>query len=336
VLWLVTIYLFASLRISVLRWKTWPWALIGVTAVLSLIALVEEILWIVWQRLLPLPAPRTVSGTLLRAQATFYNANLLAVFLEMTLPFLVFWPLHRQPRGGKQKAGLKGWFLLPLALAEIALLYTYSRVAFYLIVLFAFALLGLSLGIPRMRPWRNYLLVRALVIGGIALLFAWINPNFQRRLTALPRDLHRENIPLEGSFRGEKGPPSEILSLPENRWAIWKASWELFRWRPLLGIGVGNFPRYVDKWHSHSFFLEILVSVGSIGAFLFLILGMLYIRRFVQVIPSLITSHLRLAVFWGVGFFFLHSLLDYLLGSLAIAFLSAFLMGLLINPELDS
>jgi O-antigen ligase len=67
-----------------------------------------------------------------------------------------------------------------------------------------------------------------------------------------------------------------------ERMAHWQAAWEMFKERPWLGVGIGNYepvyPAYsLPGWkeplgHAHNYYLNIAAEAGLVGLFAYLIL----------------------------------------------------------------
>jgi O-antigen ligase len=102
---------------------------------------------------------------------------------------------------------------------------------------------------------------------------------------------HRTWLSLEGVFPGRStasvegtpvgGPlptrgrmPSSVMRMPRS--VLWQTAWQMWRERPLLGIGPDNFRhtygRYLglaawdERVHTNNSYIEVLVSMGVIGA----------------------------------------------------------------------
>lgn len=63
------------------------------------------------------------------------------------------------------------------------------------------------------------------------------------------------------------------LETGSGRFDIWRDSVEVFYDNPILGSGLGSFKKLNEAsgLHAHNTFIEILVSIGTIGMFLFLV-----------------------------------------------------------------
>ncbi len=124
-----------------------------------------------------------------------------------------------------------------------------------------------------------------------------------------------------------------------GRFTLWKAAWNLWKDRPLQGIGLDNFRmRYGEVlgyslWnntiHSNSWYIETVVSVGVIGAIAF----------FLWLLMLAIDIIRRTAVgdVWVIAFgaallaYLLHGLLDYFLLFNATGLLFWMLVGMWVS-----
>jgi O-antigen ligase len=124
-----------------------------------------------------------------------------------------------------------------------------------------------------------------------------------------------------------------------GRFTLWKAAWNLWKDRPLRGIGLDNFRmRYgevlgFDLWnntiHSNSWYIETVVSVGVIGAIAFflwlLLLAIDIIRRIVVGDVWVIALGAALLAY------LLHGFLDYFLLFNATGLLFWMLVGMWVS-----
>jgi hypothetical protein len=124
-----------------------------------------------------------------------------------------------------------------------------------------------------------------------------------------------------------------------GRFTLWKAAWNLWKDRPLQGIGLDNFRmRYGEVlgyslWnntiHSNSWYIETVVSVGVIGAIAFflwlLLLAIDIIRQFAVGDVWVITLGAALLAY------LLHGLLDYFLLFNATGLLFWMLVGMWVS-----
>lgn len=84
-----------------------------------------------------------------------------------------------------------------------------------------------------------------------------------------------------------------VVSLPKlsepdviNRYFWWIAAFRMFLENPLVGVGVGNFERYITQYnftdfhsmYAHNFYLQTLAETGLVGLLLFLILVFFILR----------------------------------------------------------
>lgn len=116
-----------------------------------------------------------------------------------------------------------------------------------------------------------------------------------------------------------------------SRQQLWAAAWAMFRQRPLLGVGPGNFRHLygpylgLDQWdrgiHANSLYLELLADTGALGLLSFTALLLITGRQtihFYRRLPAQDT-HTRDAPLWAIGLtsailiFLLHGFFDYFL-----------------------
>ena len=121
-------------------------------------------------------------------------------------------------------------------------------------------------------------------------------------------------------------PVGDIISAPEllpSRRQLWETAWQMWRTRPLLGVGPDNF-RHLQgghlgianpdtRVHANSLYLETLSTLGLLGAaaLLFLIVAMAVTiwQQWARLDAS--ERLLAAAPIVGVGAFLLHGLVDY-------------------------
>lgn len=122
-----------------------------------------------------------------------------------------------------------------------------------------------------------------------------------------------------------------------GRRTLWSAAWRQWRERPLLGIGLDNFRlRYgevlgYESWnqsiHTNNWYIEMLVSLGLLGALPFLAwLGLLTVD--IVRLPRRATDLWPAAIGAGLIAYIIHGLLDYFLLFNATALLFWLLVGL--------
>lgn len=192
-----------------------------------------------------------------RSFSTLGHPNVFGGFLVIALMLsLGLWFGERSVRRRVVVGGMIGAML-------VALLYTLSRGAW----------IGLMAGLAVIGLWktrRASVRVRVLsfALMGLALILGMILwPSLWQRI------LSGENI--------------------QNRVAIWKGAYKMFRARPVWGWGIGTFALYFprfrpwDYWlhgveihvrHAHNEYLEILSEIGGIGLVVFLVLLGMFFR----------------------------------------------------------
>lgn len=123
-----------------------------------------------------------------------------------------------------------------------------------------------------------------------------------------------------------------------GRLTLWQAAWQLWRSRPLLGVGLDNFrllygrPLAYEMWntsiHSNNWYVETMVSLGFLGGVPFLLLLALVGADVVVVLRRPVVTVWQAAVAAGLLAYLLHGLLDYFLLFNATGLLFWLLLGL--------
>jgi O-antigen ligase len=91
--------------------------------------------------------------------------------------------------------------------------------------------------------------------------------------------------------------PNEVAASREgNRWAIWKATWQMIKDHPLRGTGFGAYkvviPQYQDSsgqeqlLQAHNDYLELLASGGMIAFSLAMLFGASFVRQGMRVLKT--------------------------------------------------
>lgn len=126
----------------------------------------------------------------------------------------------------------------------------------------------------------------------------------------------------DASLSREVEAPPEVAPIPGRR-TLWRIAGQEFLDHPLLGIGMDNFRllygRQLDfeTWntniHTNSWYVEMLVSLGLVGALPFFAWMLLVSRDFINVLRKPSRSVWCVAVATGIIAFFIHGILDYFL-----------------------
>ncbi|RKY80511.1 hypothetical protein DRQ12_00915 [candidate division KSB1 bacterium] len=342
ILWLVLIWITSRIRWSPRLMRKIAYSIFGIAVLISLHAIVEQVAWFRWHKALSYQ-PQLFAGTHhLRSSATFYNPNLLAAFLTLTIPITVWLDFYHS------RLQRKRWNLLfatTLAVQAIALDYTYSRSGFVLLAGFAIALIVLGLLHSQLRLARVFLVVRASFLLLVLLGFVLTNPTMQHRMYSLvPKKLtdSKELTPEHSAavMLQDLDPQGQhIVHLPGNRIVIWRGALKLIHYFPWTGIGFGNFRHFFNWWHAHQLVLQVTVASGLIGVGLLGILILILLKAWLKTCKmiSLIPTEIKFAdvqmMAWTTIFvtaiFSLYSLVEYFLGSISIVGLSGFFLGLL-------
>ncbi len=123
-----------------------------------------------------------------------------------------------------------------------------------------------------------------------------------------------------------------------GRLTLWRAAGQLWRERPLLGVGLDNFRLLygrslgAESWnttiHSNNWYVETLVSAGLLGSVPFFLLLALLATDIVRVLRRPGATVWQAAVAAGLLAFLIHGLLDYFLLFNTTGLLFWLLMGL--------
>ncbi|MDD5589558.1 MAG: O-antigen ligase family protein [Candidatus Portnoybacteria bacterium] len=226
-------------------------------------------------------------GDIMRAFGSFPDPHMLSFFLGMILPLVVAGAM------GSKKNQLLLFFLAGFIF--LVLLATFSRGG-YLGIVAAFVSM-IFLG------WRSFSgpVKVKIIMAGILIFFliiALAQPVLERFFS---------------SFFLSEG--SSI-----SRLEIWRNSWQVFISNPILGVGLGNYPRYADPLASyrtpitsHNLYLDLLVETGILGFFAWFLLlaGSFYqLLKFIRSRKSEHSSFLAIGLFGSLVYFFSHSLFE--------------------------
>jgi O-antigen ligase len=181
-----------------------------------------------------------LGNTYLRVTAFFPDPHTLSLYLGLALPSVFVWQHIKKTLLAR----------VALALVVAAILLTFSRGAYAALLVTSVVALGILLA-KNYRQYGSYCLIGMLVLSGV--VFA--TPVGPRILS---------------STSSEDGSRTERLRLLQE--AI-EHSLE----RPLLGVGVGNYPLLVkpdarerEPIYVHNLYLDIVVETGFVGLLLFL------------------------------------------------------------------
>jgi O-antigen ligase len=180
----------------------------------------------------------------LRAIGLFPDPHMLAFYLGLALPFcLVMFVFEKKYRW---------WLLIAFCLLFTVLLLTFSRGG-YLGVLGGLLVVFLAVW-PQIRNKERKFIVSVFLMGVVCLAF------FGGSVTG--RFFSSFNL-SEGSNLG--------------RLQIWQNSWEIFKEKPIGGVGLGNYSLalnfaqdYRNPVTSHNLYFDILVELGVFGLLIWL------------------------------------------------------------------
>lgn len=219
-----------------------------------------------------------ISGsTVLRAFGTFPDPHLFSLYLNLCLPLSV-WLLIQT----KQKRYLLFCFLL-----LTASLLSFARASYLALAASSLYLLFHSSFLSTLKRKPVWLLLAALVLGGVLLT---TNPLSSR---------------FYNSFDVKEGSTS-------GRLLMWEKAWQTALDHPVTGVGLGNFSRYVkpdalprEPIYAHNLFLDFAAETGIVSALLLLLLLILPIVSYWRK-PSLLGKYVAVAMV----IFLVHSLFE--------------------------
>jgi O-antigen ligase len=293
-------------------------------AVTALIGLTEVVSGNTFGWLRHFRVAETYVGPIRRLSGTFDQANIAAMFLEASLPLLavLVWAAWRRRRTLLAAAGLA----LAVALLE-ALILTYSRAGIVSLlvsnlVVAALVVIGRRKPIPRAVASVSALAVLAAVVVAINIAAS----------SSVRTGLDRDSI--HDRYRSETGMSAPSM-LPRDK--LWRAAFDLFRERPLVGIGLDTFRlsygrelglrRWNTTEHSNSLYVETLVSLGIVG-------GLAFFGWLAVLAIDIVRTLLRAVDVWQATIaasliaYLVHGLLDYFLLFSATGLLFWLLCGL--------
>ena len=128
-----------------------------------------------------------------------------------------------------------------------------------------------------------------------------------------------------------------------NRTTLWRVGLQMLRQRPLFGIGLDNYRLTYGDWlglpysdttvHTNNFYLELLVSLGVIGALPFLLWSAGLLTDVLRTLRQPEVGMWQTAVAAGLLAFFIHGFLDFFLLFNATGLLFWLLVGLWISEK---
>ncbi len=253
----------------------------------------------------------------LRMFSVFPDSHSFALFCVLSLPFLL-WFIFRKKRGGRKKV----FFLyLTLLFCLSAIIFSGSRGvwvggigSFFALLLLLFAnwspalKKATSFFIPlKKRAWRRQMMAMA----GVIIIFFLLFP-VASRVLLLSQQVQMESeldLGKASLFRRARS----IFQLDEasikGRLEIWQRTADSIAMRPLLGVGIGNYPIVLKEGISsaergasaHSLYLDI---AAEMGIFSLLIMLALFWQIFKDAWEKFTRSHRSFFRIW-TGFFVL-------------------------------
>jgi O-antigen ligase len=109
----------------------------------------------------------------------------------------------------------------------------------------------------------------------------------------------------------------------DSRQEIWKATWEMIKDNPIIGVGFSGYWMEISKYHNasgvstpqqaHNDYLELLASGGLIGLSIFIWFTIMFIKKILKVFNSATTSHRSACIgaLIGIATIAIHSLVDF-------------------------
>ena len=203
--------------------------------------------------------------TIGRAFGLFPDPHMMAFFMGMILPVMLALVLsgmnlkipHPTPPPLQKGEGVGRGLFGVFCLIFVALLLTFSRGGY---LGAAFSILAVIILSWRYLGQKKKRVILSALVLGLFILIIFAGPIVSRFVSSF--------LFNEGSSLG--------------RLQIWRGSWEIFLQNPLLGAGLGNYPRLTDPLAlyrspitSHNLYLDILSETGTFGllVWLFLIFG---------------------------------------------------------------
>lgn len=130
-----------------------------------------------------------------------------------------------------------------------------------------------------------------------------------------------------------------------GRAVLWSLAWQMIRERPLFGIGLDNFrltygerlgdPNYDKTVHTNNFYLEMVVSLGMIGAFPFIVWLGILTYDIAQTLRRPDLTMWRAALAAGLLAFLVHGFFDFFLLFNATGLLFWLLIALWMSEKRD-
>ncbi|WP_148359304.1 O-antigen ligase family protein [Peribacillus simplex] len=198
----------------------------------------------------------TGNRTFFRSRGTVEESGVLAMYLLMFLPFVIYY--HRFIKFNKQK------LILSVLIIVFAVLTTFSAAGFieylvaFSIVLFLALIRKIINGFTKIQILMNYFFVFILTLIGLYLLYTRVNFNFLQGI------LNKVTFSNESSSAG-------------SRLERWNYAFSLIQSSPIFGHGPG-IAALQNGTGSTSFYLEVLIETGIIGFTLILGIFLITLR----------------------------------------------------------
>jgi O-antigen ligase len=203
---------------------------------------------------------------LTRAHATLDDPNALASFLVLGIGLAVgvAWSSERWTARRVVSA-------LAALLAGVALMTTVSRAGWFALAISAVAIAATLPGAAfasRARVRLVRMAGRGVTVFAVTALLLW-----SLALTVTPKhvDLAAPETPWQALVQ-TLDPRESVDRMLKGRLLLWRASLDFAREHPVLGLGLGQFPRLYASYpgshgaeNTHNFFLQVLAEAGLIG-----------------------------------------------------------------------
>ncbi|MEK7452794.1 MAG: O-antigen ligase family protein [Patescibacteria group bacterium] len=238
-----------------------------------------------------------------RAISLFPDPHTFALYLGILIPFTIGFFFYNNRKK-------KFFYILSILVMLLALLFTFSRGAYFGLILSLIFIIGLYFFYFKIKLNKKFFLFTPVVV--VMLLLSFSNSVF-----------------------GERFSSSFSLSDISNtgRIQIWKTSIDIFLDNPIFGVGLGNLPIFFDPTTSvkspinaHNTYLDILSELGLIGFLLFI--GF-FIYSFIFL--SYKKDHfnfLRFGIIWSLVWFLIHSFFETSIFSLQVFTSLCFVLAL--------
>lgn len=162
------------------------------------------------------------------------------------------------------------------------------------------------------------------------------------QLIVLPGAGQTEDV-QPGTFSMSEQAAWEYIGPVPDRSTLWALAWQMIRERPFFGIGLDNFrltygerlgnPDYDNTVHTNNLYLEMIVSLGLIGAFPFMMWSAALLLDLLRSLTYPGLTMWQAAAAAGLLAFFVHGFFDFFLLFNATGLLFWLLIALWLNEK---